>query len=169
MGCNRRQRLSLNSVSPPPVHPLKRSAKQKNANHMKGLVFKLVMIILTLSASSFGNGPQSVAKGGTEDWTDGEIKICPVHKIALEKVKYRISYGLIRRPADHPDMNREKNFPYFKEEALGGCVVSEDSPVFALVHRCSECCRLAIEWRAKHPRESAPVHERPIAPSNQQR
>lgn len=113
------------------------------------------------------NDPQSKAEEATEDWTESNITTCPVHHVQLEKVRFKINYGLIRRPPDPPELNRTKQFPYSYEEILGGCVIRDDSPEYAWIHRCSECCRLLTEWRAKHPREQAPAHKRPVPPGNQ--
>ena len=127
-----------------------------------------ITISFVLSALCVADGPQSVAQGGTEDYTDSQITMCPVHNVTLTKILLPVTYGLMRGPSlDHPDMKRAERFPYSSERILGGCVVSKDSPKTAWIHRCSECCRLAIDCCAKHPRDPAPVHERPVAPSNQ--
>jgi hypothetical protein len=127
-----------------------------------------ITISFLFSAFCCADGPQSVAQGDTEDYMDSKITVCPLHNVTLTKILLPVTYGLMRGPAlDHPDMKRAERFPYSYERILGGCVVSKDSPKSAWIHRCSECCRLAVEWSAKHPRDPAPVHERPIPPSNQ--
>ena len=127
-----------------------------------------IAISLVLCAFCFGGGPQSVAQGGTEDYTDPELTTCPLHKVELTKLRLPITYGLLTGSSlDRPDMKRAERFPYSYERILGGCVVSKDFPQFAWIHRCSECTRLAMEWMAQNPRDPAPKHKRPVAPNNQ--
>ena len=126
-----------------------------------------ITISFALCAFCFGGGPQSVARGGTEDYTDPKLTTCPVHKVALTKIRLPITYGLLTGSSlDRPDMKRSERFPYSYERILGGCVVSKDSPQFAWIHHCSVCARMSLEWCAKNPRDPAPMHRRPVAPGN---
>ena len=129
---------------------------------------KQILIFVASAGICLAGGPQSVAKGGTEDYTDSKLSVCPIHQVALTKIRLPITYGLLVGSAlDRRDMKRAERFPYSYERVLGGCVVSKDSPQFALIHRCSECTRLAAEWMAQNPREPDPAHRRPVAPANQ--
>jgi hypothetical protein len=141
--------------------------KNSQSRYVMITTIRQITISIVFSALCGAYGPQSVAQGDTEDYTDSKITVCPVHNVTLTKIFLPVTYGLVRGPSDHPEMKREERFPYSYERILGGGVVSKDSPKSAWIHRCSECCRLALEWSAKHPRDPAPVHERPVAPSNQ--
>ena len=101
------------------------------------------------------------SSGKVADYRNKKIKVCRIHKITLTAIKVSVLWGL-RRNGDDPRMHRGANFPYSSSIALGGCCIPEDPAKHAYIHRCSECYRLAIEWKEKH--DPTPKHRRPVAP-----
>lgn len=88
-----------------------------------------------------------------EDFKEGETR-CEVHKQILKKDKVKIAYGL---PAnvDGYFAIKEKFFPNSRKVALGGCVVSEESPTYAYVAYCRVCRNAETQWWKTHSKTEA--------------
>ena len=88
---------------------------------------------------------------GTVDTTTKQSDVCPAHGVRMAKRQVEITYGL--PPASSPQPAREvraHKFPFGEPLYLGGCVVSDDSPKYALVYVCPQCELAAKKWFQAH-------------------
>ena len=76
-----------------------------------------------------------------------DIEVCEVHKIKMQQKEVRISYGLPSRDILPTDTERQL-FPHCREQVLGGCVISPDSPKTERVFVCAECKSGYEKWKA---------------------
>jgi hypothetical protein len=65
-----------------------------------------------------------------------ERNSCGVHQLQMEARQTEIEYGLIRYP---PELNAVRKANPHIEVALGGCVISENSPTHVKKWVCSTC------------------------------
>ena len=80
-----------------------------------------------------------------------DIEVCEVHKLKMEQKKVRISYGL--PPASMLPTDTERRlFPHCREQVLGGCVISSDSPKTETIYVCGECKKGYEKWKAESTR-----------------
>jgi len=121
---------------------------------------KCLVIISLIGLAVIASAKDS--SGKTADWRSKKIKVCRIHKVTLTAIKVPVLWGL-RRSGDDSRMHRSANFPYSSSVALGGCCIPKNPAKHAYIHRCSECYRLAIEWKEKH--DPTPKHRRPVAPN----
>jgi hypothetical protein len=76
--------------------------------------------------------------------------ICSLHHIKMEKRKVEISYGLWA-PTSEADQYCVDHFPNYEDYALGGCVVTDNSPKSAVIYICPKCVAECNEYKRKHP------------------
>ncbi|HEV2840032.1 MAG TPA: hypothetical protein VGW39_01795 [Chthoniobacterales bacterium] len=88
---------------------------------------------------------------GTVDTTTKQSNVCPAHGLHMAKRQVEIQYGLPAFRNPQPDHQiREREFPFGVALYLGGCVVSSDSPKYALVYVCAQCELAAKKWVEIH-------------------
>ncbi|HVF48728.1 MAG TPA: energy transducer TonB [Pyrinomonadaceae bacterium] len=85
--------------------------------------------------------------------TDAENKTCEVHQIKLERDKVGILYGLRMLEAE-PDDAPQRLFPNASTEVEGGCVITDDSPKYALVLYCRECRKAKRTWELERQKRA---------------
>jgi hypothetical protein len=83
------------------------------------------------------------------DYTTGESAICEIHHTQMERAVVPIAYGLMPLPDARMQARyaaSTNSFPHAETYALGGCVVSDNSPIKAVIYRCPQCKKAAAEW-----------------------
>lgn len=83
---------------------------------------------------------------GNEVLFDREI--CGVHHQRMELRNVPVAYGM---GAYQATPYCEEHFPHARDRAVGGCVVSDDSPEFAAIYLCPSCVAGCNEYRQTHP------------------
>lgn len=89
---------------------------------------------------------------GTNTIYDGSI--CEIHKKKMALKDVPIRYGLIiekHSGVSGEELLRLENeeFPHYREEVLGGCVVSPNDPQIASLWVCSDCKNAHATWLSK--------------------
>jgi hypothetical protein len=82
----------------------------------------------------------------------GERTVCEVHGVDLEEDTVRIGYGLPAFDLEEREAE-ERLFPNAALRAMGGCMVTPDSPKWGRVRYCEECRRQRRIWEEAHPRK----------------
>ncbi len=80
-----------------------------------------------------------------------DVAVCEVHKTKMELKEVRISYGL-PAPSVLPTDTERRLFPHCREQVLGGCVISPDSPKTEKIYVCSECKSGYEKWKGENAR-----------------
>jgi len=80
-----------------------------------------------------------------------DVAVCEVHKTKMELKEVRISYGL-PAPSMLPTDTERRLFPHYREQVLGGCVMSPDSPKAEKIYVCSECKNGYEKWKGENAR-----------------
>lgn len=109
----------------------------------------LIWALLTL--------PLAAALPGSGAEVRGPEK-CAVHKVDLKPGEARILYGLVRMTRDQQEA-RTRLFPNAQTVALGGCVITKDSPKVRSVMFCPRCRNAEREWKRRQeqkPNEPTP-------------
>ena len=78
--------------------------------------------------------------------------VCSLHRIKMEQHKAEIVYGLPPPPSEAESYCID-HFPNYRDYAVGGCVVSDDSPKSAVIYICPKCVAECNEYKRQHPEE----------------
>ena len=79
--------------------------------------------------------------------------ICQIHNVIMLKKKITIGYGFPIGPVSGYTEERENSFPNCDDSLLGGCCVSETSPIYRLKYVCEICNNVREEWKINHRSE----------------
>ena len=70
--------------------------------------------------------------------------VCELHAVPLVEAQVRVIYGFA---VPGGALNRaSRDFPHWKQPALGGCSVSGDLPATSVVRYCPSCQASKIAW-----------------------
>lgn len=77
-------------------------------------------------------------------------EVCGVHRQRMDLRSVPIAYGM---GAYRPTEYCEKHFPHARDLAVGGCVMSDDSPEFVTLYLCPACVAACNEYKQAPPSE----------------
>ena len=77
---------------------------------------------------------------------------CSLHHITMEKRQVEIRYGM-PPPPPAAEAYCIEHFPNHRDYAVGGCVVSDDSPKSAVIYICQKCVAECNEYKRRHPEQ----------------
>ena len=118
---------------------------------MKTHLVLAASIVLLLSPPPAAGQDSLDRLKGTVDATTKQSGVCPVHDVRMLKRTVEITYGLPAASTPPPSRDkRARDFPFGEPQYLGGCVVSDDSPKYAVVYACPRCESALKLWVKAH-------------------